>query len=116
LLASLGLYGVVSLAVQQRTREIGIRIAVGARPERVAGMFLAAGVRVSAAALIVGLPLSVVALRVGMAQGIVIAPEVNPYLIGAAIAVVLLLVASAAAWMPARRAARVDPATTLRVE
>ena len=116
LLASLGLYGVVSLAVQQRMREIGIRIAVGARPERVAGMFLASGVRVSAVALLVGLPLSVAALRIGMSQGIVIAPEVNPYLIGGAIAVILLLVASAAAWMPARRAARVDPATTLRVE
>jgi predicted permease len=116
LLASLGLYGVVSLAVQQRTREIGIRIAVGARPERVAGMFLASGVRVSAAALLIGLPLSVAALRVGMSQGIVIAPEANPYLIGGAIGVILLLVASAAAWMPARRAARVDPATTLRAE
>ena len=116
LLASLGLYGVVSLAVQQRTREIGIRIAVGARPERVAAMFLASGVRVSAAALIVGLPLSVAALRIGLAQGILIAPGVNPYVIGGVIAVILLLVASAAAWMPARRAARVDPATTLRVE
>lgn len=116
LLASLGLYGVVSLAVQQRTREIGIRIAVGARPERVAGMFLASGVRVSAAALLIGLPLSVAALRVGMSQGIVIAPEANPLLIGGAIGMILLLVASAAAWMPARRAARVDPATTLRAE
>jgi ABC-type antimicrobial peptide transport system permease subunit len=116
LLASLGLYGVVSLAVQQRTREIGIRIAVGAEPERVARMFLASGVRVSVIALLLGLPLSVVGLKLAIAQGIFIAPGVNAYAIGAGIAVLLLAVASAATWVPARRAARVDPATTLRVE
>jgi len=116
ILASLGLYGVVSLAVRQRTREIGIRIAVGAHPMRVARMFLASGMRVSAVALLVGLPLSIVALRVAISQGVMIAPGVNPYLIGAAIAVILMAVASAATWMPARRAAQVDPATTLRME
>jgi ABC-type lipoprotein release transport system permease subunit len=51
-----------------------------------------------------------------MSHGIVIAPKVNPYLIGVVIARVLLAVASAAAWVPARRAALVDPARTLRVE
>jgi ABC-type lipoprotein release transport system permease subunit len=51
-----------------------------------------------------------------VARGIVIAPGVNVYLIGATIAVVLLTVAAAATWMPARRAARVDPAMTLRVD
>jgi predicted permease len=116
LVASLGLYGVVSLAVQQRKREIGIRIAVGAIPARVAGMFLASGVRVSLAALLLGLPLSVAGLRVGISQGLIIAPDVNTYVIGGVIAVVLLTVALAATWVPARRAARVDPATTLRVE
>jgi putative ABC transport system permease protein len=115
-LASLGLYGVVSLAVQQRTREIGIRIAVGAHPTRVARMFLASGVRVSALALVLGLPLSVAGLHVAMSQGIVIAPGANPYLIGVGIAVLLLAVAAAATWVPARRAATVDPATTLRQE
>lgn len=116
LLASLGLYGVVSLAVRQRTREIGVRIAVGAQPMQVARMFLASGIRSSAIALAIGLPLSVAGLEIALSQGIVIAPEVNPYLIGGAIAVVLLLVASAATWVPARRAALVDPASTLRVE
>jgi putative ABC transport system permease protein len=116
LLASLGLYGVVSLAVRQRTREIGIRIALGAYPMRVARMFLASGVRASVVALAIGLPLSVAALKLGLAQGIVIAPRVNPYLIGVVIALVLLAVASAATCMPARRAALVDPARTLRVE
>ena len=116
LLASLGLYGIVSLAVRQRTREIGIRIAVGAEPIRVARMFLGSGVRAGLMALALGLPLSVAALRVGLAKGLVIAPQVNPYLIGLAIALVLLVVAAAATWIPARRAALVEPAVTLRVD
>jgi predicted permease len=116
LLASLGLYGIVSLAVRQRTREIGIRIAVGADPTRVARMFLASGVRASLMALALGLPLSVVVLKIGLSQGIVIAPQVNPYLIGLVVALVLLAVAAAATWVPARRAARIEPAATLRVE
>jgi putative ABC transport system permease protein len=116
LLASLGLYGVISLTVRQRTREIGVRIAIGARPMEVARMFLASGVRASLVALALGLPLSIAALRIGMSQGVVIAPKVNPYLIGVVIAPVLLAVASAATWVPARRAALVDPARTLRVE
>jgi predicted permease len=116
LLASLGLYGVVSLAVRQRTREIGVRIAVGAEPMQVARMFLASGVRASVVALAIGLPLSVAGLEISMSQGVVIAPDVNPYLIGSAIAVVLLAVAAAATWVPARRAALIDPASTLRVE
>jgi len=116
LIASLGLYGVVALAVRQRTREIGIRIAVGAHPMRVARMFLASGVRVSLVALALGLPLSIVALKIGLSQGIVIAPRVNPYVIGLVIAPVLVAVASAATWVPARRAALVDPVRTLRVE
>jgi putative ABC transport system permease protein len=116
LLASLGLYGVVSLAVKQRTREIGVRIAVGAEPIQVARMFLASGVRSSAIALAIGLPLSVAGLEIAMSQGVVIAPQVNPYLVGSVIALVLLAVAVAATWVPARRAALIDPASTLRVE
>ena len=116
LVASLGLYGIVSLAVRQRTREIGIRIALGAQPMRVARMFLASGVRVSLAALALGLPLSVAGLEIGLSRGVVIAPQLNPYLIGAAVALVLVTGASAATWVPARRTARVDPARTLRIE
>jgi putative ABC transport system permease protein len=117
LLASLGLYGVVSLAVQQRTREIGIRIAVGGRPQAVARMFVAAGVKVGAIGLILGLPLSMAALKVAKSQGAIDdAPGVNVGMIGAVITLLLLAVAAAAAWLPARRAAQVDPAATLRVE
>lgn len=116
LLASLGLYGVVSLAVQQRRREIGIRIAVGARPGQVARMFLASSVRVGALGLVIGLPVCVVGLKLLLGQSYVIAPDVNPWAIGLCVAAALLTVATGAAWAPARRAARVDPATTLRVE
>jgi putative ABC transport system permease protein len=116
LLASLGLYGVVSLAVRQRTRDIGIRIAIGATPKAVARSFLFSGVRTSVVALAIGLPLSIIALKVGLTQGVVIAPDVNPWLIGLVIATLLVAVAAAATWMPARRASRVDPATTLRIE
>jgi ribosomal-protein-alanine N-acetyltransferase len=94
----------------------GPPIAIGARPMEVARMFLPSAVRASLVALALGLPLSIAALRIGMSQGVVIAPKVNPYLIGVVIAPVLLAVASAATWVPARRAALVDPARTLRVE
>ena len=71
---------------------------------------------VSALALVIGLPLSVAGLHVALLQGLVIAPGVNPYLIGAGIAMLLFAVAAAATWVPARRAAMIDPATTLRQE
>ena len=116
LLSSLGLYGVVSLAVQQRTREIGIRIAVGANPNRVTQMFLRSGVTVCAYALLIGLPLSMVALRMAENEGLVIGPGINVWAIGAAIAIILVGVAAGATWAPARRASRVDPALTLRAD
>jgi predicted permease len=116
LLASLGLYGVISLAVRQRTREIGIRIAVGALPSWVVQMFLKSGVRTGLIGLAIGLPISVAALKIGMAQGLFLAPNVNPYAVGMMVAIVLMAVASLATWLPARRAAQVDPARTLRVE
>jgi predicted lysophospholipase L1 biosynthesis ABC-type transport system permease subunit len=116
LLASLGLYGVVSLAVRQRTREIGIRVAVGAAPSRVARMFLASGMRLGAIALLLGLPVCVIALHLLLSNQTLIAPSLDPWRLGAAIAAILLSVVAIASWIPARRATRVDPASTLRVE
>ncbi len=117
LLASLGLYGVVSLAVQQRTREIGIRIAVGGRPLAVARMFLLSGVRVSAVGLMLGLSLSMAALKLAKLQGVFPdAPAIRVGAIGGVIALLMLGVSAAATWLPARRAAQVDPASTLRVD
>jgi hypothetical protein len=115
-LASIGLYGIVSIAVRQRRREIGIRIAVGASPARVARMFLASGMRIGLIALGVGLPMSVVGLRVVLSQEAVIAPPVNVWLVGLFVGAALVLVAAFATWLPARRAARIDPANALRTE
>jgi predicted permease len=114
LLASIGLYAVVSLAVGQRRREIGIRIALGGRPARVARMFFASGLQLSAIGLLIGLPLSVIGLRVVVTQ--LIAPNINLPLIGVGIAAVVLGVASAATWFPARKAATIDPSLALRAE
>jgi len=102
--------------VQQRTREIGIRIAVGANPNRVTQMFLQSGVKVCAIALLVGLPLSMVAFRMAEREGLDIGPGINVWLIGAGIAIMLVGVAAGATWVPARRASRVDPALTLRAD
>jgi putative ABC transport system permease protein len=116
LLASLGLYGVIALAVRQRTREIGIRIALGAKPTRVARMFLESGVRIGVLALLIGMPVSLLLLKVFLQGAELLAPKVNVWAIGSGVAAVLLAVAAAATWIPARRASFVDPARTLRVE
>lgn len=116
LLASIGLFAVISLAVGQRKREIGIRIALGARPLRVAGMFFVSGLRMGALGLLIGLPISIVALRMGLTKGVILAPISNVPLVGLAIGLVVLAVAAAATWFPARKAATVDPALALKAE
>jgi len=114
LLASIGLYGVVALAVEQRTKEIGIRVAVGGRPMRVASMFFVSGLWLSVIGLIIGLPVSILAVRLASIQ--VVGPELDMSLVSAGIAVTVLIVASIATWLPARGAARVDPVIALRAE
>jgi putative ABC transport system permease protein len=113
LLASLGLYSVIALAVRQRRREIGIRLALGAAPARVAYMFLASGVRLAAIGLLFGLPFGFVLIKLFLTNA-VIGADLLPTALG--IGVVMLLIASAATWIPARQAARLDPAMTLRTE
>ena len=115
LLASIGLYGVVALAVRQREREIGVRVALGARPRQVVGMFLASGVRLSVLGLFLGLPLSIVALYL-IASSFAGQIPLDMPLVGLAIAAVVITVASLASWIPARRAAVVDPLVTMRAE
>jgi predicted permease len=115
LLASLGLYSVIALAVGQRKREIGIRLTVGATPAGIASMFLGSGVRLAALGLVLGLPLSIAGFRLFMSSAFM-ELNVSIWLIGGTIAVLMLAVAAAATWMPARQAARLDPATTLRIE
>jgi ABC-type antimicrobial peptide transport system permease subunit len=113
-LASIGLYALVALTVGQRTREIGVRLALGGSPRRVAGTFFASGLRLALVALLVGLPVSVLALKVVLSR--VIAPAVSLPAVGGGIALAVLAVAAAATWLPARRAASLDPLRALRTE
>ena len=120
LLASIGLYGVIALAVAQRRREIGIRIALGAKPVEVVALLFRQGLRLSGLGLLIGLPLSILGLA-AVGQVMVITGDngalpVNPTVIGAIIAAAVTLVAAVATWLPARRAAVVDPMIALRAE
>jgi predicted permease len=115
-IASIGLFAVVALSVGQRTKEIGIRIALGGRPWRVAGAFFAAGLRLCAIGIAIGLPVSIAALKVLMSIEVLLAPDFSTPVVGIGIATVMLVVASAATWFPARRAAVVDPTLALRAE
>jgi predicted permease len=113
-LSAIGLYAVVSLAVGQRTREIGIRTALGAPHRQIVRMFFAKGLALSAFGLILGLPLSMIVTRlVAMRLNW---PLARSPLVGVAIGVVVLVVASIAVWIPARRASTIDPMVALRTE
>jgi len=114
LLASIGLYGVIGLSVRQRHREIGIRVALGARPRQVIAMFFMSGVRLSMLGVVLGLPLSVVALYFVATNFAESVPPFNMPLVGVAIAAVVIAVASLASWIPSRRAAVVDPLEAIR--
>jgi predicted permease len=118
LLSSIGLYGAVALSVGQRRREIGIRMALGARAGQVVALFYAKGVRLGIIGLVLGLPVSVAASYVLISEGdrgqIDTAP--SRVLVGGIIALAVLVVASIATLIPAMRAARVNPVTALRTE
>ena len=113
-LAAFGLYGVLGFLVTQRTREIGVRMALGATPAAVSRMVLGSAGRWLAAGMVCGLGLSMAVSRAlhSLLLGV---PEHDPvaWILAAAI---LLAAALTAAWLPARRAARVDPMVALRHE
>jgi hypothetical protein len=113
-LGLVGIYGVISYVVSQRTREIGVRIALGAEPAVVRRMVVAQASRVIAVGVVIGLSASVVLTRLmaGMLHGVRSVDAVTYGLVTVAISVVVL----AASYVPARRAARVDPVTALRAE
>jgi len=114
LLAAIGLYGVLSFLVAQRTREIGVRIALGATPGQIARMAVHQAGVWTLAGMAAGWALSAALARI--ARGALF--QVSPFdpLSLAAAALVLALAAAIAAWRPARRAAQVDPAVSLREE
>ena len=113
-LAAIGLYCVVAYAVSQRTREIGIRMALGAIPADVQWMVLSRGLRITAAGIAVGLALSVAAVRFLRSFLYGLSPF-DPVSFAAA-CLTWILIALLASWFPARRATRVDPLSALKYE
>lgn len=114
LLAIVGVYGVVAYSVAQRTREIGIRVALGARPGDVGRMVLNEGAILAAAGIGIGFAGALALTRVLRTLLFEITPT-DPVTLGS-VAGVVLLVVLVATWIPARRAARVDPMLALRHE
>lgn len=114
LLATMGLFAVMAYAVAQRQREFGVRIALGASPDVLLRMVLRRGLALAAFGVVIGLGASWGATR--WLQSVLY--ETSPYdpATYAGVAIVLLVVAAAACWLPARRAARVDPMAALRAE
>lgn len=114
LLSAIGLYGVLSYGVTRRTNEIGIRKALGAGEGRVVSMILRESWVLLAGGLAAGAALSVATLRLIESRLFGLSPN-DPAAFAAAI-VLLAIVATAAAWLPARRASRVDPLVAIRYE
>ena len=113
-LAAIGLYGVISYSVARRTREIGIRVALGARPSSVLALVMRRGLLVSVVGLVLGwVPAAFVAHQLAGALYGVGASDPISWLAAAA---VLLGVSALANLIPARRAARVEPSQALRTE
>jgi putative ABC transport system permease protein len=113
-LAAAGIYSVLSFHVTRRTHELGVRMALGAPRGHVLGLLLTMGGRLVAAGLVVGLIASAGATRLLQSQLFGVEP-VDPVAYSA-VAVLLLFVAFIACYLPARRAARVDPVIALRTE
>jgi putative ABC transport system permease protein len=114
LLASVGLYGVVAYGVVRRTREIGIRLAIGATRRSVIRLIVGETMTVVACGVLLGVVAAAAASRLVRNQLFGVSPG-DSLAIAAAVAV-LLAVAVVATGLPARRAARVDPVTALRCE
>jgi len=113
-LTAIGLYGVMAYGVAQRTREFGIRLALGARPGEVLGLVLRGGLTLVAAGLIVGVVAGALASRV-LASTLYGVDPLDPSTF-AGVAAMLVTVGVVASYVPARRATLVDPIAALRSE
>jgi ABC-type lipoprotein release transport system permease subunit len=114
LLAAVGLYGAMAYAVGQRTREIGVRLALGAVPADVRRLVLRQGLVLAVIGGLAGAGLGLLLAHTIRARLFGVGPADGPSVIGSM--VLLAAVALAASWLPARRAARVNPIDALRTE
>jgi len=114
LLAAMGLFSVIACAVSDRTHEIGIRMALGAKPREVSRLIVGQGMTLALIGLLAGLPLALLMGRAiaGLLYGV--APDDLATFAG--VAAILAAVSLAACYIPARRAMRVDPTVALRYE
>jgi putative ABC transport system permease protein len=113
-MACLGLYGVLAYSVAQRRREIGVRVAIGASPKALLGLVVGEGVRLTSAGLVLGLAGALVVTRY-LASLLYGVPPTDP-VVFLGVTLILLMVAAAASYVPARQAMRVDPVVVLRDE
>jgi predicted permease len=112
ILSGVGIYGVMSFAVTQRTHEVGVRMALGARGSEVLGLIVRQGVRLTAIALVVGVVAAFGVARLLASQLFGVTPT-DPVTF-AAVPLLLAVVSIAACYLPARRASRLDPLIALR--
>jgi ABC-type antimicrobial peptide transport system permease subunit len=114
LLAAIGIYGMLAYQVGQRTREIGIRMALGAATTSIFGMVLREGAAIVSVGVALGMAGALLLRRTLQSQLYEIS-AMNPTVV-ASVAGVLLVVALTACWLPARKAARTDPAVALTIQ
>lgn len=113
-LASIGTYGVIAYGVSQRTRELEIRVALGATTRQIGRMVMGAAVWLGVIALFIGIPGAWATARA--LEGILFGTSPTDPLVFSTVPLILLAVAGLASWHPARRASRIDPISALRAE
>ena len=113
-MASIGLYGIISFSVSRRSREIGIRVALGARQSDVLGMVVKEGMQLAFLGVAIGLVLAVAATR--LMAGFLFNVSPLDGVTFAGMSLVFLGIAFASSYLPARRAAASDPVAALRAE